>query len=310
MRQHDQRSRQVEGGINQMKNRRIIWWIIVISLAPFALMLLLHIGIALQQYFKFNINIPNIHAAEWFMFAGSYLGGAMTLFGVIITLKYERKLHQHQLMIESIEKERERLFAIISKLDVFAPSACYLDFTSVTCIKDWNKRSDLPDVRRRITEARRQLNQSNQELLLGTDICNKPADCAKNDQLRRLSEVRAEFQEVYTYVNRSLFDALQSLELHIVDQYKNAVLDDMIYTYRATIDLCKEHGHPCQYREEDIENLQNQKKDLADQREKLEERLNDILSMNQKEMVHLINLVREYCTLRIQNAERIHMSEK
>ena len=244
------------------------------------------------------------------MFAGSYLGGAMTLFGVIITLRHERKLHQHQLMIESIEKERERLFAIISKLDVFAPSACYLDFVSVTCIKDWNKRSDLPDVRRRITEARRQLNQSNQELLLGTDICNKPADCAKNDQLRRLSEVRAEFQEVYTYVNRSLFDTLQSLELHIVDQYKNAVLDEMIYTYRETIDLCKEHGHPCQYREEDIENLQNQKKDLADQREKLEERLNDILSMNQKEMVRLINLVREYCTLRIQNAERIHMSEK
>lgn len=206
--QYDQRARQAEGGINQMKNRRIIWWIIVIALAPFVLMLLLHIGIALQQYFKFNINVPNIHAAEWFMFAGSYLGEAMTLFGVIIILRHERKLHQHQLVIESSEKERERLFAIISKLDVFAPSACHLDFTSAMCFKEWNKRPDFSAVRRRIIETLRELNQSNQELQLETEMCSVQVNCAKCKHPCKLPEIRNEFQSVYAYVNKYLFDTL------------------------------------------------------------------------------------------------------
>ena len=310
MRQHDQRARQAEGGINQMKNRRMIWWIIVIALAPFVLMLLLHIGIALQQYFKFNINVPNIHAAEWFMFAGSYLGGAMTLFGVIITLKYERKLHQHQLMIESIEKERERLFAIINKLDVFAPSACHLDFTSAMCFKEWNKRPDFSAVRRRIIETLRELNQSNQELQLETEMCSVQVDCVKCKHPCKLPEIRNEFQSVYAYVNKYLFDTLQMLDAYIVDQYQNAAKDELINSYLENIVLCQAQGKTPKYGENDIDSIQKQKKDLSIQQADLDKRLHDILAMNQKEMVRLINLVREYCALRIQNAERIHMSEK
>ena len=85
-----------------MKNKRL-WWILGIATAPFILMLCLHLGLAIQRYFRFNINVPNVEAADWFMFAGSYLGGAMTLLGVIVTLKYERRLNQHQQRIQSIE---------------------------------------------------------------------------------------------------------------------------------------------------------------------------------------------------------------
>ena len=88
-----------------MKNKRLWWWILGIATAPFILMLCLHLGLAIQQYFRFNINVPNVEAADWFMFAGSYLGGAMTLLGVIVTLKYERRLNQHQQRIQSSEKE-------------------------------------------------------------------------------------------------------------------------------------------------------------------------------------------------------------
>ena len=66
-----------------MKNNHHRWWIVGIVAAPFVLMLFLHIGIAVGQYFKIDINVPNIAAADWFMFAGSYLGGAMTLLGYI-----------------------------------------------------------------------------------------------------------------------------------------------------------------------------------------------------------------------------------
>ena len=88
------------------KNKAPKWWLLAIVATPLLLMLCLHIGIALGQYFGININVPGIGAADWFLFAGSYLGGAMTLLGVVATLKHERSIHHHQLMIESIEKEK------------------------------------------------------------------------------------------------------------------------------------------------------------------------------------------------------------
>lgn len=273
-------------------------------------MLCLHLGLAIQRYFRFNINVPNVEAADWFMFAGSYLGGAMTLLGVIVTLKYERRLNQHQQRIQSIEKERERLFSIINRLDVFAPSSCYLDFTSAMSVKEWNKRPDFTDVRRRIVDFMRELNQSNQELQLGTDMCAQSADCAKCKHICRLPTVQAEFRNSYAYVNKYLFDTLKLLDAYIVDQYQNAVKDELIYMYRENIALCQSQGKASQYGEKDIDDIQKLKKDLNPQKVELEKRLDEISTMNQKEMVCLINQVREYCALRIQNAERILSSNK
>lgn len=292
-----------------MKNKRL-WWILGIAAAPFILMLCLHLGLAIQQYFRFNINVPNVEAADWFMFAGSYLGGAMTLLGVIVTLKYERRLNQHQQQIQSIEKERERLFSIINRLDVFAPSSCYLDFTSVMSVKEWNKRPDFTDVRRRIVDSMRELNQSNRDLQLGTDMCAQSADCARCKHICRLPTVQAEFRNTYTYMNTYLFDTLKLLDAYIVDQYQNAAKDELIYLYRENIALCQSQGTVSQYDEKDIDDIQKLKKDLNPQNVELEKRLNEISAMNQKEMVCLINQVREYCALRIQNAERIHSSNK
>lgn len=68
-------------------------WVWGVIAAPFLLMLLLHLGIAVSEYTGFNFNIEGINAADWFMFAGSYLGGAITLGGVVLTLKHERKVH-------------------------------------------------------------------------------------------------------------------------------------------------------------------------------------------------------------------------
>ena len=293
-----------------MKKKRLWWWILGIATAPFILMLCLHLGLAIQRYFRFNINVPNVEAADWFMFAGSYLGGAMTLLGVIVTLKYERRLNQHQQRIQSIEKERERLFSIINRLDVFAPSSCYLDFTSVMSVKEWNKRPDFTDVRRRIVDSMRELNQSSRDLQLGTDMCAQSADCARCKHICRLPTVQAEFRNTYTYMNTYLFDTLKLLDTYIVDQCQNAAKDELIYLYRESIALCQSQGTVSQYDEKDIDDIQKLKKDLNPQNVELEKRLNEISAMNQKEMVCLINQVREYCALRIQNAERIHSSNK
>ena len=85
-----------------MKNKLSKWWFLVVLAIPFFLMLCLHIGIALGNYFGININVPNVDASTWFIFCGSYLGGTMTLAGVMITLKHERSIHQYEKVKRSL----------------------------------------------------------------------------------------------------------------------------------------------------------------------------------------------------------------
>lgn len=126
-----------------MKNKRLVWWIIGIILTPFVIMAFLHVAIAIQKNIGFDFNVQGIAAADWFMFAGSYLGGAMTLLGVVATLKHEWNIHRHQHMIESIHKEQDALCKIISNLDVFLPMACNAEIISAL---DKQKVGELPDL--------------------------------------------------------------------------------------------------------------------------------------------------------------------
>ena len=287
-----------------MKNNHHRWWIVGIVAAPFVLMLFLHIGIAVGQYFKIDINVPNIAPAAWFMFAGSYLGGAMTLLGVMATLRYERKIHTNQLMIQGIEKENELLNSVVNRIDIYAPSICYLDLSSALSIKEWNKRPDFSAVRRRIAEAMSALNQGRIDLNIGTDMCCQPAECTSCKHPCRMPNVRIEFQNTYATVNKHLFDTLTLLDAFIVEHYQNAVKDELINLYRENIAQCQAVGQPSQYSEKDIQDIQKLKKDLSIQQAELEKRLGEISAMNQKEMIQLINLSREYIALRMQNAER------
>ena len=54
-------------------------WVWGVVAAPFVLMILLHLGIAIFEYTGFNFNIQGVDAPDWFIFAGSYMGGVMTL---------------------------------------------------------------------------------------------------------------------------------------------------------------------------------------------------------------------------------------
>lgn len=80
--------------------------------------------------------------------------------------------------------------------------------------------------------------------------------------------------------------------------------DELINLYRENIAQCQAAGKPSQYGEKDIQDIQKLKKDLSIQQAELEKRLGEISAMNQKEMIQLINLSREYIALRMQNAER------
>lgn len=286
------------------KNKAPKWWLLAIVATPLLLMLCLHIGIALGQYFGININVPGIGAADWFLFAGSYLGGAMTLLGVVATLKHERSIHRHQLMIESIEKEKALLNSIVARLDFFAPSICYTEFASALSIYELNKHPDFSSARRRIAESMSSLNQASTDLLIGTDMKCQPTECNQCPHPCRLPAVRSEFCSIYDAVGKQLYDVLAQLDAFVNDTYQNTIADKLINVYQQEMAQCKNTGTVSSHTERDIELARQRKVDLAAKKQELDVALQDIANCNQQERVRLINLSREYISLRLQNAKR------
>lgn len=105
-----------------MRNKKSLCWIVAVITLPFVVMLGLHISIALGNYFRININVPNVDVATWFMFFGSYLGGVMTLGGVMITLRHERNIHQYENRMENIEREKQTIGNAVCGFNLLAPS--------------------------------------------------------------------------------------------------------------------------------------------------------------------------------------------
>lgn len=287
-----------------MKRKRQIYLGIGICIIPFFIMICLHIGIALGRYFNININIPEITAADWFMFEGSYLGGVMTLVGVLFTLRYERKIHGHQLTVASIQEERRNISSLIEKLDVFGPSICYVDFNSVMSIKEWNKLPDFSNVRSEIAEYLRKIYQSRTELTLCTDILVTPQNCFVCEHPCRLSAVQNDFSSTYNKVSKLLDDTLRILDTYIVDTYQNTVRDELIRQYKQNIAECLAKGMTPSYTEKDIQTAEREKKDLTVQKAILEQKLAEVSQLSQNEFDQLLRFSREYSLIKLQNAEK------
>lgn len=293
-----------------MKNKRQILWIIGIILTPFVLMLFLHLGIAIQQYFKFDINVPNIAAADWFMFAGSYLGGAMTMLGVIATLKHERNIHRHQQMLEDIRNEQKALCNIVSDFDVFVPLACNEEISSALGNQKNNELPDLSNAKRKILEQLSILLRNRTELHLETNMCCPFPQCAMCKHPCRLPAIKSEFQSTYNVVYKELYDTLTKLDAFATAIHQNYSCDLREHLITQIISNCKEIGRPSEYTEADIEKIQREKKDLLALQEEVNKSMQAVADFNSKEIVQMINLVREYVAVLEVNAERNCFSGK
>lgn len=287
-----------------MKNKRQFWWIAGIILTPFVLMLLLHIGIAIQQYFKFDINVPNIAAADWFMFAGSYLGGAMTLLGVIATLRHERNIHRHQQMLDAIHKEQKALCNIVSSFDVFVPIACNEEISSALNTHKVNELPDLSKAKQRILEQFSILSRSKTELHLETNMCTPFPQCAMCKHPCRLPAIKTEFQNTYNVVYTELYNALVKLNSFADAVQQNYSCDHRAHLITKLIANCKVTGDPCEYTEADIEKIQSEKKDLTALSEEVNQAIRAVEAFDSKEIIQLVALVSEYVAVLETNAER------
>ncbi len=287
-----------------MQNKRLLWWGFLIILTPFVIMLFLHACIAIQQRYKFDFNVQGIAAADWFMFAGSYLGGAMTLLGVVATLKHERNVHRHQQMIESIHKEQDALCNIINGFNVLVPLACDVEITSALNNQGIDQTPDLSEAKRRIMEQMSLLLRNKAELHLQTNMCCASPQCENCKKPCRLPKVKEEFRQTYNTVYNGLYDAYEKLNTFASVIIRNSECDQQIHRITKIISLSKEIGEAAEYTEEDIEKLKGQKRDIEEAQTLSFQALQVVADFDKNEIIQLISLVREYTAILEANAAR------
>lgn len=282
-------------------------WIAVVALIPFILMFCLHIGIALSDYFGININVPNVDASTWFLFAGSYLGGVMTLAGVVITLKYERKIQQYEKLLENIDKEKERLGKAICELNVFAPSIIYQKFMVMQVTQDGYNASEIAAIRSNILEEMAKINQLRSETMFFTDIYAMTAGCEKTC---RIKEIMPEIQKIYDTIGKKVYDTLQEVDQYIEDAYRNSLCNAQILRFKMMNANCQTLGQPLHYNEAAIKEYEDKKVDVTPKQDKIAMALTEISRYPLNEIQQLNYLAREYIVVKQQNASKNCFSNK
>lgn len=285
------------------------YWVGGVIGAPFILMIILHLGIAISEYTGFNFNVEGINAADWFMFAGSYLGGAITLCGVVLTLKHERKVHQHQISIDAINKEKELLVRIISQLDFHSISIIYNHFRELKVTDSGYNGVEVAQIQKRISEIQRTINEQLILITASTEIyANMTQQCSGCKTPCSLSKTCEEFREIYDRITKDLYETLSLLSQHIEQCESNALKDVVIRQYQSENAQCV-LGQPLPHPPEELRIAESLKTDVSQNKTKLIESTKRIAEYTQRDIPQLINLIREYYIIRIKNAERACFSE-
>lgn len=285
-----------------MKNRLSKWWIWAVALIPFLLMFCLHIGIALGNYFGININVPNVDASTWFIFCGSYLGGTMTLAGVMITLRHERNIHQYEKTMESIEKEKDALGKAVCNLNIFAPSTLYQQFNSLHITSKGYDSAEVAAIRQQLSEEMQKINALKLETMFFTDIYAMTAECHATKKPCRIQSILPEFQKIYEKVGSKLFESLRMADAYVVTCVSNALYQALVMNCQQSNQQHQAIGQPPEYSEVEIETYKSKIIDLEPQRKDLLAIMDEVSKYNQNEILQLSALAREYIAIKQQNA--------
>lgn len=265
-------------------------------------MLFLHFGVALWEYTGINFSVEGVTAEDWFMFAGSYLGGAITLTGVTLTLRHERKIHQHQIMLEQINKEKELLSDAISRLDLHAPSSIFFHFSELEITDEGYKGIEVAEVRRCIWDKQRELNQWKAKLAINTDIYASYSQCGSCNTVCKLEETSKKISEDYERISNQIYDTLSLMDTYVNHCETNALKDILIRHCKSKNEDCQRAGQIIPYSLQYIESLENQKIDTKENQKKLQDSLYEINQYAQKEMPNLFKLIRDYYQIKCKNA--------
>lgn len=261
---------------NKMNNKKPIGWIIAVITLPFIVMFGLHIGIALGNYFHININVPNIDASSWFMFFGSYLAGVMTLTGVLITLKHERKMHQYEKSLENIDKERERIGNAICGFNLLAPRSLYGQINEMLVSPMGISSPDIIVLRQKVNEEMHKALVAKTELEFATDIFFMAGDCAACKKPCKIQSIIPEFIKMYDLVGTKIYNTLNKIDNYIFALERNQA--------------CRLAG------------LETQTVDIKPYQAEIDAALEEIAKFNENEIQRLLVLGRTYIEQKKQNA--------
>lgn len=287
-----------------MKNKLLKWWILLIVAIPFILMLCLHIGIALGNYFGININVPNVDASTWFTFASSYLGGSMTLVGVMLTLRYERNIQHFEEELRNIEIEKDKLGMAICELNIFAPNTLYQQFNSLNISSNGYDSAEVSSVRQRLAEEMQKINKEKLEVMYFTDMYAMTAGCSTCKKPCKIQTILPKFQKLYETVGKNIFDALNKIDSYIVVCHKNASLQALITNCHQCNQYCQSVGKTPKYDEEIIMGYEKEIVDVKPIQDDICATIIEISEYNNEEIQQLLALAREYIAVKQQNANK------
>ena len=226
----------------KMKKR---FYMLVLMILPLTLMFLLHMCIAIGNYLNISININNVFAKDWFMFYASYLGGCMTLVGVIFSMSNERKLSQFQIGMEAIEKEKMKLASLINQINVFLPVTILQHFLGLAILKDGYDAKEIAIIRRMIIDELNNIFIAKREMLLLTSIYIPFADVYDSKQQGDLLTMQHQFQKRYELVVDDIYKCLQSIDTYINIENNNMRYKCMIILCKERDDLANRVGEKC-----------------------------------------------------------------
>ncbi len=285
-----------------MKNRLSKWWITLVITIPFLLILCLHIGIALGNYFSININVPNVDASTWFMFFGSYLGGVMTLAGVMITIKHEHNIHQYEKSLENIDKEKDELGKAICELNLFAPSTLYQRFSSLQITSKGYDSTEVAAIRQQLSVEMQKINTAKLETMFFTDAYAIPTGCPTCKNPCRIPTILPEFQKTYEKVGNQIFTLLQMIDAYIVACNQNAIRRAFIANCQQVNQQRQSLGQPPEYDESEIKRYESEIVNVESRQNEITAALIEISKFTQTEIPQLTALAREYIAIKKVNA--------
>lgn len=147
------------------------------------------------------------------MFAGSYLGGIMTLIGVVLTLQYERKLQHQQTAIGSIDKEKGVIASVVGNIETSMPSRLYMQCMTLKSFSGLGVDAlEIGAFRNQIMLEQEKINRIKTRLILETNLYNFETNCKTCKQKCQRNEITRQITLLLDQINSKMFDTLNMID--------------------------------------------------------------------------------------------------
>lgn len=285
-----------------MKNKRYVWWIVALVLAPVLVTLVIWSALFLLEYFNIDFDIPFTSANDWFMFFGSYFGAALTMVGVLLTIKHEKNIKKYEKAIHDIEKEEELLKQCILSISPMIPLMLYQRFIGLEISKDGYSANDVAAIRHDSASEYSKIGNARTCLECFTSM-KHTTGCVDCNQKCKLGSIEKEFMVLYFKMTDCIFDSLDAINAYIEKQVQNVQYRIIVNLCNRINDNCVSIGKPPCYAEEDIQEYSSEIVDIEPMHKEIQEKIENSIDFHRSNISKLIQLSKDYIELKMEHAD-------